>query len=185
MTASDWSALFAESHPEAGAGEETIARLLKTHGAPLSDEEIARVFASQTNPFHASDPMYATWRPFDPERCALPQRPLPPAYLDFLRFSNGGSFRNGKRWFDAFLTTDQVRSYLIDYHIPEYLPGAWPFAMDGSGDFYLFDMRAEAGAQGEYPVLFAHAAALGYDEARVVAASFEAACRGTTDPADA
>ena len=76
-----------------------------------------------------------------------------------------------------------MREYLLAYHVPQYMPRALPFAFDGSGRFYLFDMR-DRPIQGEYPVLYVGAGSLRYEDAVAVASSFVEACRGTTDPAD-
>jgi hypothetical protein len=113
----------------------------------------------------------------------LPDGPLPPSYLSLLRWSDGGSFVNGDHRFDPFLPCSRLREYLLGYHVPQYMPGALPFALDGGGGFYLFDMRAGP-VRGEYPLLYAGASNLRYDDAVAVASSLIEACRGTTDPAD-
>ena len=46
----------------------------------------------------------------------------------------------------------------LAYELPEYMPNAVSFAMDGSGNHYMFDMREEP-INGEYPILFAHSGA--------------------------
>jgi len=74
-----------------------------------------------------------------------------------------------------------VTPHLLAYHVPQYMPGALPFAMDGGGGFYLFDLRADA-IDGEYPIFFAHAGNLGWDDAVPVAQTFPDACRGNTNP---
>jgi hypothetical protein len=132
--------------------------------------------------------LYATYRPFDPSRWIMPGKPLPDAYLGLLRWSHGGWSRSGEREFGWFPTNDAVngaRAMTLAYHVPEYMPGALPFAFDGSGIFYLFDMRREA-VDGEYPVICAEAGNLGWapDQFWPVADTFEAACRGTISPHD-
>ena len=71
---------------------------------------------------------------------------------------------------------------LLAYHLPQYMPGALPFAFNGAGTFYLFDMR-RAAKRGEYPVVCARAGHLswGPKACATIAASFEAACRGAED----
>ncbi len=66
----------------------------------------------------------------------------------------------------------------------EYLREAVPFAFDGGGGFYLFDMRREP-VEGEYAIVYSHAGSLGWDDddCTFVAESFPAACRGTAHPA--
>lgn len=53
----------------------------------------------------------------------------------------------------------------LAYGLPEYMPNAVSFAMDGSGNYYLFDMREEK-RNNEYPVLIAHSGSLGYEDCR-------------------
>jgi hypothetical protein len=178
-----WPAVFATAHPRPGVSEQDLAAALADLRRPLSEEEADQIGRSQTNPFPRGDSLHASWRPFDPHRWRLPDRPLPPSYLSFLRWSDGGAFFNGDRRFDPFLPCGELREYLLGNHIPQYMPGALPFAFDGGGRFYLFDMRNEP-VRGEYPVLYVGAGNLGYEDAVLVAASFIEACRGTTNPAD-
>jgi hypothetical protein len=182
-TSINWPAVFAEAHSQPGASAEDLACALADLRKPLSGREAAAIAQSQSNPFPGGDPLHAAWRPFDPRGWRMPRRPLAPSYLSFLRWSDGGSFVNGDRCFDPFLPCSRLREYLLAYHIPHYMRGALPFAFDGGGGFYLFDMRAES-VRGEYPVVYAGAGNLRYDDAVVVASSFIEACRGTTDPAD-
>jgi len=63
------------------------------------------------------------------------------------------------------------------------MPDSLPFAFDGYGDFYLFDMRRDP-VEGEYPILFILSGNLGYEDAIIVATSFVEACNGTTNPSD-
>jgi hypothetical protein len=93
-----------------------------------------------------------------------------------------GCYVNGDRQI-GFFSAGELRSMLLEYEVPEYMPGALPIAFDGGGTFYLFDMR-KAPSNGEYPILFADAGALEFEEARVVGSSFLEVCQGTTDPYD-
>jgi hypothetical protein len=179
----DWPAVFTEAHPEPGASAEDLAAALADLRRPLSDEEAYEIARSQRNPFPKKDQLHAAWRPFDPRRWRLPDEPLPPSYLSFHRWSDGGAFVNGDRGFDPFFPCTRLREYLLAYHVPQYMPGALPFAFDGGGCFYLFDMRQDP-VGGEYPVLYVGAGNLGYEDAVPVASSFVEACKGTTDPAD-
>lgn len=63
----------------------------------------------------------------------------------------------------------------LAYESLEYMPNAVSFAMDGSGNHYMFDMREEP-TNGEYPILFAHSGGLGYEECEQVANSLPALC---------
>jgi hypothetical protein len=51
------------------------------------------------------------------------------------------------------------------------MPEACPIGMDGGGGFYLLDMRLTL-PDGDYPVLWAHAGNLGFEEAMPLAQSF-------------
>jgi len=180
---SDWLSVFDEAYPVAGASAGDLARFAASVGRPLTPDEIETVNRGQQNPFPRSDPLYASYRPFDAALWTVPDRPLPAAYLGFLAWSDGGEFRTGDRWFQFFSTLDPghgVRAVLLAYHLPQHMPGALPFAFNGGGTFYLFDLRQPAVA-GEYPIVCSHAGSQGWEpDAHVrVADSFEAACRGT------
>ena len=54
-------------------------------------------------------------------------------------------------------------------------PGPLPFAFDGGGRFYVFDMRKVA-IYGEYPALLTDSGALFYAEAEFVVMSFVGDC---------
>lgn len=71
----------------------------------------------------------------------------------------------------GFLAADMVDFY-DDYEFGEWIPGAWPLALDGGGGFFCLDLRA-ANADEEIPVVWVHASNLGWgdDEAVRVAAS--------------
>jgi len=183
-TSTDWSKVFKTKYPVAGASNENLAEAQAALLAPLSDEELAAIVSSQMNPFPPGDPLHAQYRPFDPTQWQLPNKPLPPKYLDFLHWSNGGSFFNGDRHFDPFLNCHDLRRNLIGYHIPQYMPEAVPFALSGDGQAYLFDMRKNP-TKGEYPILFASLGSLRYEQSVVVGKSFVDVCSGTTSPHDA
>lgn len=178
-----WESLFEEAEPADGASEEEIQRFVANVFSPLTDAEIDLINASQRNPFPDSNPRHATYEPFDPSKWRFPTTPLPESYLDLIRWSNGGEFGNGDREFGFFGTN--VREFLVGYHVPEYMPLAIPFAFDGGGSFYLFDMRKPA-QNGEYPIVFAGSGALGWeqDDYVKVANSLLEACAGTVHPFD-
>lgn len=184
----DWQSVFDEAYPLRGATEADIARFIAEIGQPLSPAEITEVNESQSNPFPKDDPMHAAWRPFDAAKWLIPIYAPPAAYLSLLRWSNGGEFRKGGRCFQFFPTIDPqhgVRSMMVAYHVPQYMPGALPVAFNGAGTFYLLDMRRPPVAD-EYPIVCAEAGNLGWeaDQCIRVADSFEAACRGTVDVDD-
>lgn len=104
----------------------------------------------------------------------------PDAYLDFLRWSNGGEFCTGERTFYPMLPCEEiVRDWILGYSLPLYVPMAFPFALNGGGSFFAFGMREES-VGGEYPVIFIDSGARDYACAAPVAASFLEACRGRT-----
>lgn len=177
----DWLSVFTERFPSTGATDAELSATLAALTAPLSQEEILSITQSQTNPFPPSDPLYHSYRPFNPAAWTIPNRPLPSPYINFLHWSNGGSFFNHDRHFDPFLSCSELRQYLIAYHFPQYLPGAVSFALDGNGNAYFFDMRQEPTA-GEYPILLANLGSLRYEQAVTVGSSFIEVCAGVTDP---
>jgi hypothetical protein len=179
----DWSSTFDEAYPVAGASPADLQRFMATVGQPVTPAEVKGINRGQRNPFPKGDPLHASWRPFDPSLWVVPARPLPPSYLAFLAWSNGGEFRTGKQWFQFFPVLDPgqgVRAVLLAYRLPQYMPEALPFAFNRAGTFYLFDMR-RAAKRGEYPVVASHSGNLGWepDECIQVAKSFKAACRGS------
>ena len=182
----DWSTVSDEAYPVPGATDAEIKRFVTRVGRPLSAAEIAYVNRGQRNPFPKGNPLYDAYRRFDPSLWTVPRGPLPDAYLSLLRWSNGGEFRTGRRWFQFFPALDPgggVRAMLLGYNLPEYMPGALPVAFNGAGTFYLLDMRHPP-VGGEYPVLCSRAGSLRYgtDTCLRVADSFLAACQGTIDP---
>lgn len=151
------------AYPESPATEAEIAALVESVSAPLTELEIAELQAVRR--------AIAGDVGFDPASWPLPGRPLPDSYLAFLRYSNGGFFSGLHRNFDSLFKTDEVREYMLGYDIPRWMPLSCPFGFDGGGTFYLFDMREEP-VNGDYPVLFAHAGNLDYEDAITLAGSF-------------
>lgn len=178
----DWSTIFEEAYLSPGATDAEIEQFVAALGQPLSQPELAAIRRDLQNPFPKSDPLYHTYQPLDPTRWVLPASPLSPDYLSLLRWSNGGELRTGERWFQFFPALDPVhgvRAMLLAYHVPEYLPGAVPFALNGGGVSYFFDVRA-ASVDGEYPICCADCGNLGWgkDECVQIASTFAEACRG-------
>ena len=181
----DWNSIFSQHNPQCGASESEITRLVASIFLPLSAAELAEARTQcSRNPFPKSDPLHAQFQPFDPAAWQLPNAVLPASFLDFLRFSNGGDFGNGDRWFQFFPSIDDrhgLRAMMLAYEFPQYMPLALPFALNGAGTFYAFDLRRSA-IHGEYPIVASHASTLGWktDEYRSVAATFPEACAGDT-----
>jgi hypothetical protein len=105
----------------------------------------------------------------------LPE-PLPESYRQFLLASNGGWGRSGTREF-GFFGTEEMVSYWRDYEFGEYMPGALPFALNGGGTFYVFDVR-NAPVASASAVFTCESGANTWDTATWLAASFQAACQG-------
>ncbi|QDT91751.1 SMI1/KNR4 family protein [Gimesia algae] len=158
----DWNHVFQHVAKEIPATDDDITYLQKSVLAPLVKSEITEINSEQQNPFLETNPLYEEYQPFDPSKWDIPMRPFPDAFVAFLKWSNGGDFVRGEREFGMF-GTKSIREYLLAYQIPEYMPGAVPFAFDGGGGFYLFDMRKEM-IDGEFPIVISHSGSLGWDQ---------------------
>jgi hypothetical protein len=164
-----WDKVFAGEVPGKGATEAEVRHFIAALAKAVSEEEVQMINESQDSS-----------GPVDPRHWQLPSKALPPSYLSFLHWSNGGSFYNGHRGFN-FLSTSTLRQFALSYHFPQFMPGALPFAFDGDDNFYLFDMRSDP-VKGEYPILFVRGENQGYANAVHVADSFTEACQGQADP---
>ncbi len=177
----DWSSIFDRAKPKPGATDRRVEQLVRGLGRPITHTEYDRIMASQRNPFPKADPMHRRWAPFDPSNWQMPDRPLPESYLSFVRYADGGEFWSGERLFQMWGTG--LREFLLAYHVPQYMPRAVPFAFNGGGVAYLFDMREPPGPDGEYPILCAGSGNWDFDPfySPLVADSFPGACRGRTN----
>lgn len=161
-----WETLFDTSSKEEGASLDLISKFQQTALQPLSAEEIAELNDSQETLLSSNNRLYSAYKRLDARDWVMPTFPFPNSYLSFLRWSNGGTFTKGVREFGFFPAIDSrcgVRSMMLAYHIPEYMKYAVPFAFDGAGTFYLFDMR-EPPVNDEFPIVLSHAGSLGWDE---------------------
>lgn len=61
-------------------------------------------------------------------------------YISFLKESNGGGFLNGDREYQWF-SSEEVKDFYYSYKFNIFMPFAFPFALDGNGSFYLFNLR--------------------------------------------
>ena len=174
----DWLKLFDRIDATDGATSLQLAQLQAGFNAALNAEEITRIQRGQKNPFTANHALYQNWRPFDPNAWRFPQCPLPASLLQWLSQSNGGNFCKGKREWGLFGSAD-IRTMMLDYHEPQYMPLAIPIGLDGSGNFFMLDMR-QAPTHGEYPVVAAAAGNLGWaaDECAFVAPNLMQAVHG-------
>ncbi|MFI5932311.1 SMI1/KNR4 family protein [Actinoplanes sp. NPDC051494] len=184
----EWSTVFAHSEPCPGAGTRALDEFARRVRGGPDAVETAEIIGQQRNPFPPGDPSHPLYQPLDPSGWLLPDRDLPRSYLALLAFSDGGSFGNGDRLIQLFPTDGPagVRAMTFAYHLPASMPGALPFAFNGGGVFYLFDMRDAADDTGEYPVVAAHAGSSGWaaDDHWPVAPTLAEACHGTVDIAD-
>lgn len=76
---------------------------------------------------------------------AFPRSVLPSALITLLRKSNGGDFTVGQREYQLFSTAEICKTYET-YQFDLYMPFALPWAMDGCGNFYVFNLRGEDAA---------------------------------------
>lgn len=72
----------------------------------------------------------------------FPFTALDTSYKNFLLESNGGGFLLGEREYQMF-SINEICDFYEMYLFETYMPYALPFAMDGYGNFFLFDMRKE------------------------------------------
>lgn len=181
MVQLDWSLIFDRVYPNSGASELEIVDLQASALRPLNTDELTQIRARQRNPFPKRDPFHSIWRPFDPAQWLIPTAPFPDNYLNCLRWSNGGECWTGERCFQ-FFSTDELRDTMLAYNVPEYMPGAIPFAFNGGGTFYMFDVRKPS-VRGEYPIICSRAGSMGFsdDSFLQIAESFCDACRGDQD----
>ena len=171
----EWEDVFDETKKNPGATEDQIAALTQQLKSPIPEREIERLQAELEQ--YKEDVQRGLRTRALPWR--LPQRPLPEAYLHFLRWSNGGDFSNGERCFYPVLPCEEVLEWTLGYSFPLYMPMALPFALNGGGSFYAFDMR-EKPVNGEYPILFVDAAARDFGSSEFVAHSLLDCCQGRT-----
>lgn len=69
---------------------------------------------------------------------AFPDTSFPNAYILLLSESNGGGYIVGEREYQ-FLSLREATEYYEIYQFAKYMPFAFPFAMDGCGNFYIFN----------------------------------------------
>ena len=174
VTTVDWATIFEESSPESGATEQEITILTTQTLAELTESEIVEVDEWRRKNGQVIE------HPLAARRWNIPNRPFPPSYIEFLRWSNGGEFANGERQFASFFAIEEIRDTVLGWEIPEQMNGAIPIGMDGCGGFYLFDMRKEP-KETEYPIVIAHCGSLAWNDACVVANSFPDLCIHRTD----
>lgn len=67
---------------------------------------------------------------------------LPDDYLHMMKESNGGGYLNGEREYQ-FLSLKEVKEFYEAFDFSRFMPYAFPFAMDGNGNFYILNLRTE------------------------------------------
>jgi hypothetical protein len=176
-----WSNLFESAQPEAGATQDQLRELTESISRPPSKVELDRAVAFfQQNPNPPSDPQQDGYVPPNPAHWVMPFRGLPASYLEFLRWSNGGTFRNGERQVKFWSVGPGPRRMMMRYFFPEFAPFVVPFAANpGTGDWYGFDTSSEP-MEGEFPVVYIYHEII--RERLVLAPNFLDFCRNTEDP---
>lgn len=168
----DWNSIFDDVQISKGASELEIETFVNEFSLSLSEREIESVNADFLK-INLDTEIY------DPAKWTFPNKPFPPSFLNFLTWNNGGWCRKGEREFGFFSTRD-IREYTFAYMFPEWMKDSVPFALNGGGVFYVFDMR-EKSKNGEYPILITAAGNQGYHDAVLIADTFIEACSGNTN----
>lgn len=104
----------------------------------------------------------------------FPDTEISVEYTDFLRESNGGDFVINGREFQMF-SAEEIPEFYEAYMFSVYMPFALPFAMDGCGNFYVFNKREHD--DGVYIVASGNMS-WGNDECFLLAEDFGACMRG-------
>ena len=86
-----------------------------------------------------------------------PPLKLPDEYIELLHYSNGGQIIQGDIDF-GFFSPDTIREFYISYGFAVSAPAFLPIALDGGGNFYVYDTRQPA----NFPILLMSAATIGY-----------------------
>jgi len=123
----------------------------------LSEDDLALFVSSVLQPLTADELELPELQSDDLARWKIPEGTLPHSYISFLLWSNGGEFRNGDRLMQFFPALDPVqgvRIMMLAYGVPDETPGILPFAFNGGGIFYAFDMRFRP-VNGEYSIVAA------------------------------
>ncbi|MEN9362397.1 MAG: hypothetical protein RL095_3932 [Verrucomicrobiota bacterium] len=162
----------------------------QAHGYGASEDEILNFITSlkQSLSLQEREEISEFWKKHPEIQCDLnidtwrfPNQSLSHQFLNFLRWSNSGCcLVNGEREF-GFFSTHDTRDMMISYEFPKYLPEALPFALNGGGWFYAFDMRKEP-KNGEYPIIFIESGNLSFDDAFYLADSFIDALMDSRNP---
>lgn len=102
----------------------------------------------------------------------FPDTELPDEYTAFLRESNGGDLVKNGRELQMF-AAEEIPEYYAAYKFPVYMPYALPFAMDGNGNFYVFNKREHDNC-----IYLVAAGNMGWDECFPIAENFRNLIKG-------
>jgi hypothetical protein len=92
---------------------------------------------------------------------------LPPDYVEFLEFANGGDGFIGDNSYAILWGVDELPQFNLDYEITRWAPGFLAFGSDGGGEAFGFDTREE-----NWPVIQLPFIGMDWKEARPIADSF-------------
>ena len=96
----DWKNAFEKGYiKNRGASKEEIELFLKSWNKKLSETEITEINSRQKNPYNKNSEFYELYKPFDVLLWRIPENKLSDSYIEFLKYSNGGEFENGDRYF--------------------------------------------------------------------------------------
>src|SRR5262245_58990573 len=101
MSPTNWAAAFDRADRNPPLPTDLMTAVSASVTAPLDRDERAALAAEDAP---------------DLDRWLFPDRPLPPSYLAFLGWSNGGFFLNGDRELQM-LAAEELRPYLLDYRL--------------------------------------------------------------------
>lgn len=163
----DWASVFSVIDPPPGCSDAQLRELAASVSRPLDAEEVA----------YLSQRLARRPDPPDPRGWPLPNYGLPPSYLSFLAWSNGGRYLLPGRAAE-FLPAEGLRNEMLAWLFPLITPGLVPFAATNNPKaWYAFDARRGA-ADGELPVVYVRSG-MCMSTWMPLAPTFMAFCRGT------
>lgn len=162
--------------------------MIQSLRTPLSTTECHKIDEAAKNPYR--DIRSSNW--------VLPPYLPPKSYFQYLACENGGQYQSDEYDF-IFFGTKELKSTMLDYHVPEYMPKAFPFGGNGGGDFYFFDMRSEEERETgeiiidpkksigldssiEFPIYVTSYIGMSFEDAQFVATSFVDLIKGQFEP---
>ncbi|HEY5328610.1 MAG TPA: SMI1/KNR4 family protein [Acidobacteriaceae bacterium] len=104
---------------------------------------------------------------------------LPAEYIEFLKYSNGGSGFIGSVEYVIFWKTEELAPLNIAYEVQKYTPGLLIFGSNGGGEAYGFDTRSAA-----CPIVRIPFIVMDWNDARPMGDSFFAFLRRLSEVID-